>query len=262
MSDSTVPIDDDIPTAPSEGQSLLRAEGIVVRASWGHVFGPLDLTIRTGGVTILSAPGSRARTALLMVLCGRMRPSAGTVTAFGGIRSPRALFEKSALALVPEVDYIEQAITVQDAVTDQLRWNAPWYKLVPRASSDDIERLCRPVFGVHPVPKASAFVEELPELDNALLRIALANVRRPPLLVVGGIVPMTRDHNRQLLLEQLIELGREQTVVTADVNAYEPEPGVRNVIAVHELIENEFDDLGEDDPLSDEFARIQQEDVR
>ncbi len=74
---------------------------------------------------------------------------------------------------------------------------------------------------------------------------------------------MTRDHNRQLLLEQLIELGREQTVVTADVNAYEPEPGVRNVIAVHELIENEFDALGGDeDPLSDEFARIQQEDVR
>lgn len=262
MSDSTVPIDENATSAPPERQSILRAEGIVVRASWGHIFGPLDLTIETGGVTLLSAPDSRARTALLLALCGRMQLSAGTLTAFGAIRNPHALFKKSAVALIPEIDYVEQAITVQDVVTDQLRWNAPWYQLVPRASDDDIERVCRPVFGVHPVPKSTAFVEELPELDNALLRIALANIRRPPLLVVGGVDGMTRDHNRQLLLEQLIELGREQTVVTADVNAYEPEPGVRNVIAVHELIENEFDALGDEDPLSDEFARIQQEDVR
>ncbi|MCK8670009.1 hypothetical protein M1M07_02610 [Rhodococcus sp. HM1] len=264
MSDSTIPIDDEAPPVRPEQQSILRADGIVVRASWGHIFGPLDLTVRTGGVTILSAPGGRARTALLMVLCGRMRPSQGTLTSFGAIRNPHALFTKSAVALIPEVDYIEQAITVQDVVTDQLRWNAPWYKFVPRASADDIERVCRPVFGVHPVPNPKAFVEELPELDNALLRIALANLRRPPLLVVGGIDGMTRDHNRQLLLEQLIELGREQTVVTADVNAYEPEPGVREVIAVNELIESEFDALGDadDDPLSDELARIQQEDVR
>lgn len=262
MSDSTIPIDDPAPAAPPERQFILRADGIAVRASWGHIFGPLDLTVESGGVTILSAPGSRARTALLMVLCGRMHPSQGTLTAFGAIRNPHTLFRKSAVALIPEIDYIEQAITVQDVVTDQLRWIAPWYRFVPRASADDIERVCRPVFGVHPVPNPKAFVEELPELDNALLRIALADIRRPPLLVVGGIDTMTRDHNRQLLLEQLIELGRDRTVVTADVNAYEPEPGVRAVIAVNELIENEFGSLGEDDPLSDELARFQQEDVR
>ncbi len=172
MSDSTVPIDENATSAPTERQSILRAEGIVVRASWGHIFGPpLDLTIETGGVTLLSAPDSRARTALLLALCGRMQLSAGTLTAFGGaIRNPHALFKKSAVALIPEIDYVEQAITVQDVVTDQLRWNAPWYQLVPRASDDDIERVCRPVFGVHPVPKSTAFVEELPELDNALLR--------------------------------------------------------------------------------------------
>jgi hypothetical protein len=78
--------------------------------------------------------------------------------------------------------------------------------------------VCAPVFGELPLPPLSEYVEELTELDRLLLRIALANISRPPLLVIGSLDYVTSDHNRDLLIERLIDLGRTQTVVTATVN--------------------------------------------
>lgn len=76
---------DDQATAPiavqgvPEGDVLLRAEAIGVRASWGPIYGPTDVTIREGGLTVLVGSGGRGRTALLLTLGGRMRPSSELV---------------------------------------------------------------------------------------------------------------------------------------------------------------------------------------
>jgi hypothetical protein len=55
-------------------------------------------------------------------------------------------------------------------------------------------------------------------LTDGLLRVALANVKRPPLLVVGGKIQLTRDASSELILERLVALGEHHTVITADVN--------------------------------------------
>jgi len=78
--------------------------------------------------------------------------------------------------------------------------------------------VCAVVFGDLPPPPLTEYVEELTELDRLLLRIALANTSRPPLLVVGSLDYVTSDLNRDVLIERLIDLGRTQTVVTATVN--------------------------------------------
>ena len=74
------------------------------------------------------------------------------------------------------------------------------------------------------LPAAGAFSIEL---DGLLLRIALANTGRPPLLVVGNLEQVTSDPERDLLVSRLVELGREQTVVTAGVNGVSDHPVVQ-----------------------------------
>jgi hypothetical protein len=95
--------------------------------------------------------------------------------------------------------------------------------------------MCRPVFGELPLPSLTEYVEELSELDGLLLRIALANTARPPLLVVGSIDQVTSDRSRETLVGRLVDLGQRQTVITATVNDIPGDQGVRAQIPVAHL---------------------------
>lgn len=222
------------------GEVLLEASGIGVDASWGHIYGPLDLTVRARGVTVLVGAGGRGRTSLMLTLAGRMKPSTGTLTAFGRENDAHHLFDQANVANIDEVDGITQTIRVHDIVTEQVRWAAPWYGWVPQSTEDDLERICRPVFGDYTLPTMDAMVEELPEFTAALFRIAVANIRKPEILVVGGIDTLHSIRNAHKLLERLVALGQEQTVITADVNGAFPGSGAREYIEVPNLTDQEF----------------------
>ncbi len=207
------------------------AGATTMRGPWGPVFGPVNLEVAAGGVTVLVCPPGSGRTALLMTLAGRMRPASGTLSVLGHTRT-RDIFAATALAAIENVDSVAESVTVRDVLTEQLRWDAPWYKLIRRADDSALAQICGPVFGELPLPPLSGYVEELPELDGVLLRIALANTATPPLLVVGDIDQVTDDQSRDQLVARLIELGGKQTVVTASANAVSGQ-------AVHQiLVEN------------------------
>ena len=220
--------------------AIVALENVSVRASWGHIFGPASFSVQRGGVTVLVGHGGRGRTALLLTLAGRMKPSAGSVHAFGRVNDAHRLFRHAGVGFIDEVDTIAQAIRVRDVVTEQLRWTARWYKWVPPAKHEDLERLCRPVFGDLELPSLHAMVEELPELSAALFRIAAANARSPEILVVGGVDKLTSVDSTQLLMERLVEMGRTQTIITADVNGDRFATGAREYIEVEGLTNREF----------------------
>lgn len=229
------------PTTPKHRQTLwwdylvtdsadppaILARAITMRGPGGPVYGPVDFDIAAAGVTVLVCPPGSARTALLMTLAGRMRAASGTLSVFGKTRAAD-IFAEASLAALEDLDSVAESVTVRDALTEQLRWDAPWYKMIRRADDADLARICGPVFGKLPTPPLSEYVEELSELDGVLLRIALANTARPPLLVVGDIDQVTHDQSRELLMARLVELGREQTVVTASANSLTRQ-GVREV---------------------------------
>lgn len=194
-----------------------------MRGPWGPVYGPIDLDVDAGGVTALIQPAGTGRTALLLTLAGRMRPVAGTVTVFGHT-DVRKIFAAAALANVDELDKIDQSVTVRDLITEQMRWDASWYRFIGRASQGDLEKLCAGTFGDIALPELGAYFDQIGELAQVLLRIALANTGTPPLLVVGDLDGVTDDGNRAVLLERLIALGEHQTVITASAN---PVPGAR-----------------------------------
>ncbi|WP_158166932.1 ATP-binding cassette domain-containing protein [Mycolicibacterium smegmatis] len=205
------------PDADEQKPPAITAREITMRGPFGPVYGPVDLDIAEGGVTALVAPSGAGRTALLLTLAGRMKPQSGEVTVLGRTRA-KDIFDISAVAAVEDIDAVPESVTVADVITEQRRWDAPWYRRVPRAGTDDLAALCGPVFGDLPLPPLGEYFDELTELDRVLLRIALANTSRPPLLVVGDFDHVTDDRNRELLAERLIALGEQQTVVTATVN--------------------------------------------
>jgi ABC-type multidrug transport system ATPase subunit len=198
-------------------EPAVTARGITMKGPWGPVYGPIDLDIEQGGVTVLTCPSGQGRTALLLTLAGRMAPVTGELTVFGQTRA-KDIFGVAAIAGIDEIDEVTESVTVRDVVTEQLRWDAPWYRIVPRATDADVQTMCAPVFGDLPLPPAAEYVDELSELDQVLLRIALANTRRPPLLVVGDFDHVTSDAHRDALMQRLIALGEQQTVITATVN--------------------------------------------
>lgn len=216
--------------------SLVSARAIELDGPWGHVFGPLDLDIDEGGLTVIAGQSGAARTALLMALCGRMRLSGGSLTVLGYTNRPAKVFAQSAVACLNELDEVSPSVTVRDLVTEQLRWNSPWYKFVPRVHEDGVERMCAEVFGDVPLPALNAFIDDLPEIQQMLLRIAVANSRRPPLLVVGRMDKIADDEERLGVLERLVALGERQSVITADVNPLPPDSGVRAVVDLHGLL--------------------------
>lgn len=218
------------PKESSVAVAAVRARGIRMSGPWGPVYGPVDLDIEAGGVTVLVCPAGSGRTALLMTIAGRMKPHSGEITVFGRSRA-KDIFAHAALAGIDELDTVDESVTVRDLVTEQLRWDAQWYRLVRRADAGDVERICGPVFGDLPLPPLHEYVEELTELDRLLLRIALANTGKPELLVVGNIDYVTSDANRDLLVERLVELGAHQTVLTATVNGV-TNPSVRAQLPV------------------------------
>ncbi len=232
-----------MPDQQSDDQQQLAvvARGISMTGPWGPVFPPLDLEVDAGGVTALIGPAGQGRTALLMILAGRMRPSSGTVSVFGR-STVRAVFGACALAGVEQLDSVFESVTVRDLVTEQTRWDAPWHRLVRRAGEAERDAICRPVFGDLPPPGLDEYVEQLSELDGLLLRIALANTARPPLLVVGGIDQLASDAYRETLVRRLVALGEHQTVITASVNEIPAGLGVHAQIPVPHLDHAELAD--------------------
>ncbi|MCW2730123.1 MAG: hypothetical protein JWR13_939 [Mycobacterium sp.] len=96
-----------------------------MRGPWGPVYGPVDLEVARGGVTVLVGPAGSGRTALLMTIAGRMKPMRGSLEVLGQTRAS-AIFGRSALAGVEEIDGVSESVTVRDLITEQMRWDAAW----------------------------------------------------------------------------------------------------------------------------------------
>ena len=111
----------------------------------------------------------------MMTLAGRMKPTSGELTVLGARRA-KDIFERSALAGVDELDTVPESVTVANLITEQLRWNARWYQLIPKADRPPEPDL-RPVFGELPIPPLDEYFEAL---SNWTVCLRIAGQYRPP----------------------------------------------------------------------------------
>jgi ABC-type multidrug transport system ATPase subunit len=193
--------------------AVITATGLGVDGEHGPLFSAIDLALPEGFHAI-QMPGGPGQTALLLTLAGRFKPSHGSLTVLGDT-APRAIRRHCAIAAFPDIDELEESVTVHTVLAEQLRWLAPWYAQVPREAGTST---LAEVFGDTAPPSADTYIVELSDLELFLLRIALATMSNRPILVVGDLEQVRDNTRRAIAVERLGALAAKRTVVVGVTN--------------------------------------------
>lgn len=217
----TTPEETASPTAsaePSTGLPAVRARDLVLHGSRGAVYGPVDLDVHRGELAIMHGPQGGGRSSLLLTLAGRMVPDQESELTVLGHPLPaerRAVQRRAALAGFTGIDDLDDSVTVGTLLRERLAWLSPWYRRVPVVHQGDVERFVEPVFGPRPLPRVDSVVWDLDEVDVMLLRLSLAMLQRPELLVVDDVDQVHDSARRHFVWSRLEALTTGGTTVIA-----------------------------------------------
>ncbi|KAB1502456.1 ATP-binding cassette domain-containing protein [Corynebacterium sp. 320] len=199
----------------------MRAHDIELVGDEGPVFGPVSFDVPATGITSLVGPSGSGRTALTLVLSGRMKPTQGTLEVLG--HTDIATIQKiTALAGVEQIDLLDRSVTVKEVLTENKAWASPWYKPRSRVTDADLEYYCRRIFGDRDLPPLNAYISQLAGIDKLLLRMSLAMhpAHQTPaeILLVDDLEQVPELATRMYLIDRLVALSEEIPVVVTSVN--------------------------------------------
>lgn len=198
----------------------IHATNLAHSAGRGPVYGPLTFELDSGLTVLRGDPGS-GRTSLLLTLAGRMKPDAGSLTV-GGHQLPRNLrsVQKiSAIAGFSGIDSLEESVTVGAALRERRAWLSPWWSMVRRFNDVDVAEVCGPVFGEQPLPHANTVIWDLDERQQFLLRITLAMMAAPQLLLVDDVEQIRSTESRAAVWARLAALAADGTTVVVSASS-------------------------------------------
>ncbi len=194
------------PEATTTTELAIEATALQLDGRRGRIFGPVDLAIEPGTLNLITGRAGSGKTSLLLTLVGRMKPNRGSKLTVLGRRLPAraaGVQHRSAAVGIHGLDDLDEEVTIGATVREREAWLAPWYKIVRTPDDRRIAEICAPVFGDTPTPRAKQFVHELDEADNLLLRIALALLSEPELLVIDDIDALHDTDSRRRVWEAL-----------------------------------------------------------
>ncbi|WP_159451383.1 ATP-binding cassette domain-containing protein [Demequina sp. NBRC 110054] len=206
--------------APVATPPVLDIRGASVATRRATVYGPLDARIAAPVTLVLGDRGS-GRTSLLLSLGGRMRVSSGTIRTLGHdvTVDGRRVRELTALAGFAAIDRLDDSARISEVVRERLTWLAPWYRRVPTPTPREVHDALASVFGEVPVPTSGSFVRDLTEGQDLLLRVALASIEKPRVLLVDDLDDVKNPSERAQVaarLQALTEAGVSVVVGSAD----------------------------------------------
>lgn len=212
----------------------VEAQDLELKGDEGRVFGPLSFAIPNQGLTNLLGKGGSGRTALALVLSGRMKPTGGSLSVLGESKL-KPIRSRVAIAGVEQIDLLERSVTVQDVLTESMSWSKPWFMPMRKATQEDLERFCSHVYGDRDLPPLDAYISQLDNLDKIMLRISLAlspaDKKPVELLIMDDIEQVHENDDRAILLQVLERLSQDIPVI---VNSSNPIVGP---VAPHKVIE-------------------------
>jgi ABC-type multidrug transport system ATPase subunit len=199
----------------AEARSLvIEAKDCELTGKRGVVYGPLSFTVTQGEIAVIVGPGGSGRSCLLLSLAGRMKPDAGSQLHVLGheLPSQRTKVQRlAAVANMTDVDTLDQASSVGAHLREHLAYNTPWYKNSPKPSAEAL----LPAFGDLPLPKLSSLVRDLTELDAFLLRLDLALLQKPSLLLVDDVDSLEDDKDRDQIIARLKAIAASGVTIVA-----------------------------------------------
>lgn len=216
--------------SPAASPLAIETRALALVGDRGIVYGPIDLAIPTGTVAALTSPAGSGRTSLLLTLVGRMAPSSGDIRVLD-LPLPakrRALHQISTLAHFDGIDDLDEGLTVHEVLAERAALLAPLWKKPQRTDDLGVAEICGPLFGSHPLPSAHAQIWHLDVLQVSLLRMALALMGQPRLLVVDDIDTLADPAHQRHVWEGLQRVAASQgtTIVGCSATADTLPPGV------------------------------------
>jgi len=208
----------DAAAPPAPIAPAVRATGLQLDGKRGRIYGPVDLDIAPGTVNLITGSSGSGKTSLLLTLVGRMRPNRGSDLVVLGRQLPAGaagVQRRSTAVGVHGLDDLDEEVTVAAAVREREAWLAPWYSIIRTPDDDRVAELCSGVFGRNGVPRAKQLVHQLDETSNLQLRLALAMLSDPQLVVVDDIDSLHDTDARTLVWESLRTLATSGVTVIA-----------------------------------------------
>lgn len=209
------------PAAPSTTRgTAVHARSLTLHGRRGVVYGPVDLDVDRGELAVVHGPQGGGRSSLLLTLAGRMRPDrGGELTVLGQALPARrtAVQRRAAIAGFAGIDELDESVTVAVLVRERLAWLTPWYRRIGRVDQARFEALAAPVFGDRPLPRVESVVWDLDEVDVMLLRLTLAMLQEPDLLVVDDVDQVHDEARRALVWQRLEAVAATGVAVVAAV---------------------------------------------
>jgi ABC-type multidrug transport system ATPase subunit len=204
---------------------VIHATGLQLDGKRGRIYGPIDLSIEPGSLTLITGRAGSGKTSLLLTLVARLKPNRGSdLTVLGRPLPGRApgVQRRTGAVGIHGLDDLDEEVTVAATIREREAWLAPWYRLVRTPDDAHVAAVCAPVFGDSPAPQAHELIHELDEADNLLLRIALAMLSAPELIVVDDIDSLHDTDGRRRVWECLHGIAATGvTVVVAAATAGE-----------------------------------------
>lgn len=198
----------------------VQAHALQLDGKRGRIFGPVDLELAPGSITLVTGRAGSGKTSLLLTLVARMKPNRGSDLTVLGRKLPagrRSVQLRSAAVGVHGLDDLDEEVTVGATLREREAWLAPWYRLVRTPDDARVAEVCAPVFGDLPAPTAKTLIHQLHEADNLLFRLTLAMLSKPELIVVDDIDSLHDTDGRRRVWECLH--GIADTGVTVVVAA-------------------------------------------
>ncbi len=205
----------------------IRLSGAAATGGRGRVFGPLTAA-SDRPITVILGPRGSGRTSLLLCIAGRMRLDEGALETLGEVR-PSEIRRRTGLVGFEAIDALEPAVTLGDTLRERLAWALPWYRRTPRVTPDLAEELLSEAFGDYPQPDPGVLVRELGSAEEALVRVSLALIEEPDLLVFDDFDALRDPAERALVAERLnglAERGVRSVLAASD-------PGDAELFAAH-----------------------------
>lgn len=187
----------------------VHAEGVTLTTREGPVYTGVGFTARPGTLTVFQADSGGGRSALLLTLSGRMRPTGGTLHVDGYTlpRQARKVRRISALGLMDDVNALDERLRVSEHLSE-----ARLLRLRP--SSRTVSDAAMSAAGLADLDRRT-MVKELSMLERRRLGVALALVSEPRLLVVDNVDSGLNSEHQARMWRSLKDLADEGLTVIA-----------------------------------------------
>ena len=183
----------------------LHARDLELHTARGPVYAPTSLDIEPGSVTALLGPARSGRTALLLTLAGRMRPSGGTATVacHDIVRGARKVRGDVGLGLISGVNDLDDPLTAEQHLRERALMRGGLRGFDREAL---LGRVGLKGLGGRPVSR-------LTTEQRMRLGIALALVGNPPIIAIDDLDHDVELEQQAAIVGTLREIAASDTTV-------------------------------------------------